>query len=88
MKKQVPVIVPRNGLGGIGGCYGFKAIALSNAREFANLMPECVIIGCGGIKNVEDIKDYLSVGCKGVQIGSELDRVGLELFNDLIKYFN
>jgi|694.fasta_scaffold00594_58 dihydroorotate dehydrogenase (fumarate) len=88
LKKQVPVIVPRNGLGGIGGCYGFKAIALSNAREFANLMPECVIIGCGGIKNVEDIKDYLSVGCKGVQIGSELDRVGLELFNDLIKYFN
>jgi dihydroorotate dehydrogenase (fumarate) len=84
LKNQEKVIVPRNGLGGIGGCYGFKAIALSNAREFANKLPNTTIIGCGGIRNIDDIKDYLSVGCSGVQIGSELDRVGLALFKDIL----
>jgi dihydroorotate dehydrogenase (fumarate) len=84
LKNQIPVIAPRNGLGGIGGCYGFKSISLSNAREFKNLLSNIPIIGCGGIRNINDVLDYISVGCTAVQIGSEIDRKGLELFNNLI----
>lgn len=89
-KDRTPIIKPRNGLGGIGGCYGFKALALSNAREFRKLLDSNIyIIGCGGIKNTNDILDYLSVGCSLVQIGSELDRSrGLDIFKELIYEFD
>jgi orotidine 5'-phosphate decarboxylase subfamily 1 len=54
LNNQIPVIKPRNGLGGIGGFAGFKALALNNAREFKKLLPKIDIIGCGGIKTKED----------------------------------
>ena len=74
-----PAIIPRNGLGGVGGTYGFKAISLANARYIIEKF-NIPVIGCGGVRNAKDVFDYLSIGCLAVQIGSHLDRAGMKLF--------
>lgn len=59
-----------NKYGGISGKVN-KYIALSNVCTFnKNLDNQIKIIGCGGIYNINDIKDYLHLGAYLVQIGS------------------
>jgi dihydroorotate dehydrogenase (fumarate) len=82
-KDHAPVIKPRQGLGGIGGSYTMKSIALSNAYQLHQALPDLSIIGCGGIRTTEDVNDYMEVGCSAVQIGTHLDRVGLDLFKSI-----
>jgi dihydroorotate dehydrogenase (fumarate) len=56
--------------GGLSGKLN-KYIALSNVYYFKNKLDKNIeIIGCGGISNVYDIKDYLNNGANYVQLGS------------------
>ena len=59
-----------NIFGGLSGNLN-KYIALSNVYYFKNKLDKNIeIIGCGGISNVYDIKDYLNNGANYVQLGS------------------
>lgn len=87
--SEKPVIVPNNGLGGIGGMY-CKPIALSNVYNFYQRIPRDIsIIGCGGITCGIDAFEHILCGASAIQIGTQLitegpivfDRVGNELIN-------
>ena len=59
-----------NIFGGLSGKLN-KYIALSNVYYFKNKLDKNIeIIGCGGIENIDDIKDYLNNGANYVQLGS------------------
>lgn len=77
------VIVPNNGIGGIGGSF-IKPFGLANTKKFSELVT-CPIIGCGGIRTKQDIEEYLSVGASLVQIGTELMLKGPTIFDELLK---
>jgi dihydroorotate dehydrogenase (fumarate) len=56
--------------GGLSGKLN-KYIALSNVIQFSKLLNKNIkIIGCGGIENIEDVKDYLKNGADFVQLAS------------------
>jgi len=87
--NEKPVIVPNNGLGGIGGAY-CKPTALSNVYNFYQRIPRDIsIIGCGGIICGIDVFEHILCGASAVQIGTQLviegptvfDRIGSELAN-------
>ena len=77
------VIKPKDGLGGLGGC-DILPIALSNVYQFKKLLPDLDIIGCGGIKTGEDVFKHLLVGATFVQIGTTLNREGLNSIERII----
>jgi len=88
-QNEKPVIVPNNGLGGIGGIY-CKPTALSNVYNFYQRIPhDMSIIGCGGITCGVDAFEHILCGASAIQIGTQLvmegpavfDRVGSELIN-------
>ena len=84
-EKHVKSIQPNNGIGGIGGpCV--KPFGLSNVKMFHELLPNIPIIGCGGISNAKDVKDYLSVGAVLVQIGSRVVLESPSCFTRLLAY--
>ena len=78
-----PAIVPKGGLGGIGGSV-IKPFGLSNVRQFHTLLPDIPIIGCGGIQNIRDVCEYLECGASLVQIGTQFVREGVPLFDRLL----
>jgi dihydroorotate dehydrogenase (NAD+) catalytic subunit len=58
------------GYGGLGGV-AQKMLALGNihfAKKYIH--PGIALVGCGGVSSLTDIKQYLSVGAKVVQIGT------------------
>jgi dihydroorotate dehydrogenase (fumarate) len=66
--KSKPIL--SNMYGGMSGKIG-KYIGLGNVRSYYNkLRDKIVIIGCGGITDKEDIRDYMSEGARFVQLGS------------------
>ena len=78
-----PVIKPRNGLGGIGGDY-CKPIALANVYQFyKHLKDKIQIVGCGGVKNGQDVIEYISCGANAVQIGTHLMKNSPSCFNTI-----
>jgi len=81
-----PSIVPKNGYGGIGGSI-IKPFGLSNVRHFHELLPNLNIIGCGGIIDSRDVKEYLISGAKMVQIGTQLVKEGPSCFKRIIDEF-
>jgi len=76
-------IVPKGGFGGIGGSV-VKPFGLSNVRKLHELLPDIHIIGCGGIKSIKDICEYLACGASLVQIGTHLLQQGPGLFKRLL----
>jgi dihydroorotate dehydrogenase (fumarate) len=73
-------ITPRGGLGGVSGKY-IKPFGLANVYQFKKLLGNKIdIIGCGGVSTGLDVMDYLTVGAKAVQIGSQLLREGPACF--------
>lgn len=75
------VIKPKKGFGGIGGGI-IKPIALANVRQF-NQLTNCDIIGCGGIETGEDVFQHILCGANSVQIGTQLYKEGLDVFERL-----
>lgn len=57
-----------NLMGGLSGP-AFKPVALRMAYQCAKSV-DIPVIGCGGISTVEDIIEYLIVGCAAVQVGT------------------
>lgn len=74
-----PDIKPKNGFGGVGGRY-LKPISLANVAQFKRRNVRCSIVGCGGVSTGRDVREYEQVGASAVQIGTELMRNGVDVF--------
>ena len=72
-------IKPKYGFGGIGGSV-VKSIALSNVQKFFELT-HCDIVGCGGVVNGRDVYDLILCGASVVQIGTQLKKEGVGVFD-------
>ena len=91
-EAEMPVIKPKNGLGGLGGP-AIKPVALANVYNFHQLLGDTVdIIGVGGITTGTDIFEFLLAGARMVQIGTTLQEEGVECFarleQELIRILN
>ena len=82
LENNAPVILPKNGLGGLGGEY-LLPIGLSNVYQFKKRLQNLDVIGCGGISTKEHISQYMTVGSSLVQIGTALWQKGTGIFSDL-----
>ena len=80
------LIRPKGGIGGIGGDY-CKPTALANVRMFYNENPNLKIIGCGGVREANDVFEYILCGASGVQIGTQFMRDGHDIFERIYKEF-
>jgi len=81
--EESMAIVPNGGHGGIGG-KGIMPIALANVRQFRKLLPERIdVIGCGGVETGEDVFAHILVGAKAVQVGTQLMKEGVGVFERL-----
>lgn len=76
--KEIAVIVPKKGHGGIGG-EAIKSISLSNVRKFSELT-SCDVIGCGGISSGKDAFEHILCGASAIQIGTQLYREAVGCF--------
>ncbi|WP_041936799.1 dihydroorotate oxidase [Blattabacterium sp. (Blattella germanica)] len=86
-RNETSVIQPRNGFGGIGGSI-IKPFALANIRKFYTyLRKDISIIGCGGISYGKDIFEHILCGASAVQIGTQLMKEGISVFERLKKEF-
>ena len=77
------VILPKSGLGGLGGDY-LLPVALSNVYQFKKALPQLDIIGCGGVKSGEDVYKHILVGATLVQVGTTLNREGISCINRIL----
>jgi len=80
-----------NKFGGISGKIN-KYIATSNIFSFKKNLINTQIIGCGGVSDIDDIKDYLKVGADLIQIGSSFydnkyNNLDIDKINELIDKF-
>lgn len=81
--SETTVIVPKGGLGGLGGSC-IKATALANVRSFRERLPASVdVIGCGGITRGVDVFEHILCGATAVQIGTALAENGIDTFRAL-----
>lgn len=77
------VIKPKGGFGGIGGEY-IKPTALANVRALRQrLNPSIDIIGTGGILTGRDAYEHLLCGASMLQVGTQLHKEGLGVFERL-----
>lgn len=77
---DLPVIKPKNGFGGIGGCV-IKSIALANVNQFYRLLGNKLdIIGCGGVFTGRDAYEHILCGAKAIQIGTKYMMDGINCF--------
>ncbi|TDR82228.1 dihydroorotate oxidase [Paludibacterium purpuratum] len=79
LASETTLISPKGGLGGLGGDYVLPT-ALANVREFARLMPDKHVIGCGGIKSGAEAFMHILCGATAVQIGTCLHEEGVGAF--------
>lgn len=79
LDSETTLIRPKGGLGGLGGDY-ILPTALANVREFARLMPEKHVIGCGGIRHGAQAFMHILCGATAVQIGTCLQEEGVDAF--------
>ncbi|MDH6251159.1 dihydroorotate dehydrogenase (fumarate) [Chryseobacterium sp. H1D6B] len=83
--KEEVVIKPKDGFGGIGGAY-VKPTALANVRAFyTRLNKGIAVIGCGGVENGRDVFEHLLCGAQMVQVGSQLAKEGITIFDRLLQ---
>ena len=66
-KNGKPLIA--NKTGGLSGP-AIKPVALNMIYQVRQAMPDIPIIGMGGISTVDDVLDYISVGCDAVAVGT------------------
>ncbi|WP_185883027.1 dihydroorotate oxidase [Blattabacterium cuenoti] len=88
VNKESTVIRPNKGFGGIGGSI-IKPFALANVFKFYSfLRKEISIIGCGGIQSGKDMFEYILCGASAVQIGTQLIKEGISVFDRLNQEFS
>ncbi|MBI5072968.1 dihydroorotate oxidase [Candidatus Woesearchaeota archaeon] len=79
-EKEVVVIKPKGGFGGLGGAY-IKPIALANVRKFRELLrKEIQVIGVGGVDTGVDAFEFLLCGADAVQVGTTFQKEGVKCF--------
>lgn len=85
VETETVVIKPKDGFGGLGGEY-VKPTALANVRAFyTRLSPSIKIFGTGGIKTGQDAFEHLLCGATMLQVGTELYKEGVSIFERLEK---
>ena len=62
-----------------------KPLALAIVRKIKLAVPECTVIGVGGISTAEDILEFLLVGADAVQMLSAAMLKGKDLYEKLIR---
>jgi len=74
-------------LGGPGGLSGaaLKPLVLKALHDIADI--DLVILGIGGIKDAQDVVDYLRMGATAVQVCSVLIMNGIQKLEDLVQDF-
>ncbi len=85
-EDEKPLIVPRNGFGGIGG-ESLKPIALANVAMFGKSMKDVYIAGVGGISSGKDVLDFFLAGADVVQLGTVLKENGLSAISEIEREF-
>ncbi len=80
LENQNPVVSKK--FGGIGGTY-IKPFSLSTVDRLSQ-HTNISIIGCGGIYNESDVKDYISCGAVAVQVGTHYFDKGPTVFETII----
>ncbi|WP_293766908.1 dihydroorotate oxidase [uncultured Aquitalea sp.] len=83
VERESTVIRPKQGLGGLGGDYVLPT-ALANVREFARLLPEKHVIGCGGIRSGKEAFMHILAGATAVQVGTCLHEEGEGAFERIL----
>lgn len=87
-EKEMPVIKPKGGFGGLGGSY-VKPVALANVRKFYELLDKDIdIIGVGGINSGMDVFEFILAGAKAVQLATVFAQEGHSCFSRIEKEFN
>lgn len=81
-----PVIVPNNGIGGLGGSY-LKPIALAHVILLQNYLPDIPVVAVGGISTASDVEDFLQAGATAIQVGTAIHNQGVELLDELATQF-
>ena len=83
VENETPLIVPKNGVGGVGGMYA-KPTTLANIYQFYPLLKkEIAIIGCGGILTGTDALEHTLCGASLLQVGTALAMHGISIFETL-----
>lgn len=86
--KEIALIKPKGGFGGIGGQY-VKPTALANVRKFYELLDRKIdIIGVGGIYSGKDVFEFVLAGASAVQIGTVLMQENTKAFARIGKEFD
>ena len=82
-EREVPVIKPKGGFGGVGGAI-IKPVALANVRAFWKIFEgRMPIIGTGGVMDGVDAFEHVLCGASAVQIGTALVEEGIGVFDRL-----
>ncbi|GGY05213.1 dihydroorotate dehydrogenase A (fumarate) [Paludibacterium paludis] len=75
VERELALIRPKDGLGGLGGSYVLPT-ALANVREFARRLPDRHVVGCGGVTSGAEAFMHILCGATVVQIGTCLYEEG------------
>jgi dihydroorotate dehydrogenase (NAD+) catalytic subunit len=100
MSNSIPITLPiydnefvlSNKYGGLSGKIN-KYIAMSNIYTIKKILKHDIkVIGCGGISDIQDIRDYEKVGADFFQLGSCFyddcrNSLDIEKINSLIDAF-
>jgi dihydroorotate dehydrogenase (NAD+) catalytic subunit len=66
-----PAALPDGRAGGLSGP-AIRPQSLRCVAEVARALPDTPLIGCGGIMDADDAREYLAAGARAVQVGTAL----------------
>jgi dihydroorotate dehydrogenase (NAD+) catalytic subunit len=69
--NALPAAMPDGRPGGLSGP-AIRPQTLRCVAEAAEALPDAAIVGCGGIMDAEDAREYLDAGARAVQVGTAL----------------
>lgn len=81
--REMKLIAPNSGFGGLGGRY-VKPTALANVHKFFQLVGDQMpIIGVGGVVSGTDVFEHILAGASAVGVGTQLVNEGPDVFTRL-----
>jgi dihydroorotate dehydrogenase/ferredoxin len=64
---------------------GLFFVSMGKIVRILKKFPELYVSGCGGVRNVGHVVQYLLIGCKTVQVATAIFYYGHKLFNELVE---